>query len=248
MNNKQTKTNGNGNGNHTKSRVAHILEVRKHEISTWRIFKIMSELVDGFEMLASHPGKVVTVFGSARATLEDSIYRQATSLSSKLAKDGYTVITGGGGGVMEAANRGAYEVGGSSVGLNIKLPREQAINHYVTESQTFHYFFTRKVMLSLASSVYIYFPGGFGTLDELFEMLTLIQTKKIPLTPIILVGKKFWTPMVEWIKTTMVKENKTITKEEFTLFSLVDSVDEAYALIQKYEPYFEEKLEAFVGT
>lgn len=202
-------------------------------VQSWRIFRIMSEFVTGFDTLRKY-STAATFFGSARLAPHDKYYKEAESLAAKLAKKGFTIITGGGPGIMEAANVGAFKVGGKSVGLNIKLPIEQKLNHYVTESQMFHFFFSRKVMLAFASEVYIYFPGGFGTLDELFEIVTLIQTKKITRLPIVLFGKEFWTPMLHYFEKTLLRECKTIDKEDLDLFYLADSVEEAFDYITKH--------------
>jgi uncharacterized protein (TIGR00730 family) len=199
-------------------------------IQSWRIFRIMSEFVSGFDILRKY-STAVTFFGSAKLMPQDSLYKDAEALAAKLAKKGFTVITGGGPGIMEAANVGAFKVGGKSVGLNIILPTEQKLNPYVTESESFHFFFSRKVMLAFASEVYVYFPGGFGTLDELFEMVTLIQTKKIQRLPIVLYGKDFWTPLYEFFEKHLASTYKTIQVEDLELFHIVDSVDEAYAYI-----------------
>lgn len=222
----------------TKKQLARVegelLQSREEDnpIDSWRIFKIMSEFVEGFEMIRKYE-KAATFFGSARSGLDDKRYKEATELAGRLSKDGFTVITGGGSGIMEAANRGAFQAGGRSVGLNIELPTEQKLNPNVHESMPFHYFFTRKVMLSFASDVYIYFPGGFGTLDEFFELLTLVQTKKIKRIPIILYGKDFWSPLIEWFESNLVGKFKTIDKKDLDLFYLVDTVDEAYEEIKK---------------
>ena len=200
--------------------------------SSWRIFKIMSEFVEGFEFLSQY-GRAVSIYGSARYDLKHSIYKEATDLAEWLAKDGFTVITGGGPGIMEAANKGAKKAGKPSVGLNIQLSTEQRINPFVTHSRAFQYFFTRKVMLSIASEVYIFYPGGYGTMDELFEMITMVQTKKIDPIPIILVGKKYWTPLLSWIEETMYKENKAIGKADLDIYHLVDNAEEAYKYIKK---------------
>lgn len=211
-----------------------LLKMKKGDnpIDSWRIFKIMSEFVEGFELIRKY-GKAATVFGSARCGLESDLYKEATELGSRLAKDDFAIITGGGPGIMEAANRGAFQAGGRSVGINIELPMEQHLNPSVNESMDFHYFFTRKVMLSFASDVYIYFPGGFGTLDEFFEIITLVQNKKINRIPIILYGKEFWTPLVEWFKNDLVGKHKTIAPADLELFHIVDSVDEAHETITK---------------
>lgn len=201
-------------------------------VQSWRIFRIMSEFVNGFEVLRKY-GTAATFFGSARTRPGEPSYKAAEELAARLAKAGFAIITGGGPGIMEAANVGAFKVGGKSVGLNIELPMEQKLNPYVTETETFHFFFSRKVMLSFASEVYVYFPGGFGTLDELFELITLIQTRKITKIPVVLYGKEFWTPMLDFMKNQLVKEYKTIDPEDLDLMHLVDSVDEAYAYITK---------------
>jgi len=208
------------------------IESRDNEIESWRIFKIMAELVSGFELLRNYD-LAATIFGSSRCHFGDEVYMQAEDLAGRLAKLGFAVITGGGDGVMGAANRGAKEVGGDSVGLNIELPSEQQINGFTTESQEFHYFFTRKVMLAFASEVYVFFPGGFGTLDELFEIMTLVQTKKIKRIPIILVGKSYWEPLTTWFETMLCAEYHAIDKEELYLFQVVDSVDEAMEIITR---------------
>jgi uncharacterized protein (TIGR00730 family) len=199
-------------------------------IQSWRIFRIMSEFVNGFDILRKY-STAATFFGSARLNPQDPIYKDAENLAAKLAKTGFTIITGGGPGIMEAANVGAFKVGGKSVGLNIELPMEQKLNPYVTESESFHFFFSRKVMLSFASEVYIYFPGGFGTLDELLEIITLIQTKKISKIPILLYGKDFWAPLLVFFEAQLLRKYKTISTEDLELFHIVDSVDDAYAYV-----------------
>lgn len=199
---------------------------------SWRIFKIMSEFVEGFEMLHKY-GLSATFFGSARCNLNDKLYKEAGELAALLARDGFITITGGGPGIMEAANCGAFQAGGKSVGLNIELPVEQKINPSVHDSMEFHYFFTRKVMLSFASDVYIYFPGGFGTLDEFFELVTLVQTKKVNKIPIILYGRDFWEPLIAWFNESLINKFKTIEKQDLEIFEIVDSVDEAHKTITK---------------
>jgi len=203
-------------------------------MTSWRIFRIMAEFVAGFELLRKYR-LAATIFGSARALPDDRWYQASHKLGYLLAKDGFAIITGGGGGIMGAANKGAYEAGGASVGLNIKLPHEQRLNSYVTDSETFHFFFPRKVMLSFASEVYIYFPGGFGTLDEFFELLTLVQTKKISAVPIILVGRDFWQPLIDWFQKSLLDEYHAIGQGDLTLVHVVDSAEEAYAYIQKLD-------------
>lgn len=230
---KNTDTVSRGIESYPQCRVmSDLLDPNGDAIQSWRIFRIMSEFVSGFELLRKY-GLAVTFFGSARVQAGDPVYKASEELAAKLAKSGFTIITGGGPGVMEAANVGAFKVGGKSVGVNIELPMEQKLNPYTTESEHFHFFFTRKVMLSFASEVYVYFPGGFGTLDELFELITLIQTKKISKIPIILYGKDYWNPMLKWIEETLYKKYKTVTKEDMEIYHLVDSVDEAHDYIMK---------------
>ena len=199
-------------------------------VESWRVFRIMSEFVAGFELLRSY-GLAASIFGSTRFVPGDPYYKQAEDLASKLAKKGFVIITGGGPGIMEAANVGGFKVGGKSVGLNIQLPFEQKLNPYTTQSLSFDFFFSRKVMLTFASEVYIYFPGGYGTLDEFLEILTLIQTKKIERIPIVLFGKDFWDPLLAFFQSHLLKKYKTIGKEDMELFHVVDSVDDAMKYI-----------------
>jgi len=202
----------------------------------WRIFRIMAEFVDGFTFLSQFK-QTVTIFGSARFKEDNEYYQRAVTLSKKLAQDGYTIVTGGGPGIMEAANRGAKEGGGKSVGLNIQLPNEQRTNPYVTNSEAFNYFYTRKVMLAFAAEAYIYFPGGYGTLDELYEILNLEATRKIERhIPIILFGKDFWHPLVEWMKRSLVEQHETVSLEDFEAMKLVDTVEDAYHIIKTCKP------------
>lgn len=203
-----------------------------HIQAPWRVFTIMSEFVNGFEFLRRHK-KAATIFGSARLGFGDFVYRDAERLAYLLAQDGFAVITGGGPGVMEAANRGARKAGGTSVGLNIRLKHEQHINPYVTESEDFKYFFVRKTMLSFASQICIFFPGGFGTLDELFDILTLIQTEKIPRLPVILVNKEYWAPLLSWIQEHLWRKNKAIERTDMSLYYVVDNAAEAHRLIRR---------------
>ena len=201
-----------------------------NEIKTsdsWQIFKIMSEFVNAFEKLAKI-GPCVSIFGSARTKNNNLYFNLAEEIAIMLTKKGYGVITGGGNGIMEAGNKGAKKGKGKSVGLNIELPFEQKANKYIDSDKliNFDYFFCRKVMFVKYAQGFIVMPGGFGTLDELFEALTLIQTKKIGKFPIILVGKKYWKGLVDWIKDVMLKE-KNIDKEDLNLFFLVDSAKEA---------------------
>lgn len=212
----------------------HLEKVRKgqKEIPTWTVFKIMSEFIAGFEFLKNYK-KAVSIMGSARPNLKNGVYDEARMLGYKLSKAGFAVMTGGGPGIMEAANKGAYDAGGKSVGINIRLPFEQRTNKYVKESESFSYFFTRKVMLEYASQVYVFFPGGFGTLDEFFEMVTLTQTHKIRPVPIILINRAFWGGLLEWIKTTMYEKNQAIDFKDMEIYHLVDTADEAYELIKE---------------
>ena len=206
------------------------MDCKPKTIESWRVFKIMSEFIEGFDIIRRY-GLAISFFGSARATLEDSVYKNAEELAARLAKNGFAVITGGSSGVMQAANKGAFEAGGISVGLNINLPDAQTYNPYLTEKFGFDHFFVRKVMLTYASEVYVYFPGGFGTLDEFFEIVTLVQTKKIHKVPIILFGKEFWEPLLAFIEKTLLREHAAIDEGDMTLYTLVDSVDEAYDYI-----------------
>ncbi len=201
-------------------------------VQSWRVFRIMSEFVQGFELLRNH-GLSATFWGSARTMPDDQYYKDAEELAAKLAKKKYSIISGGGPGIMEASNVGAFKVGGKSVGLNIELPFEQKLNPYTTESLNFNFFFSRKVMLTFASEVYVYFPGGFGTLDEFFEIVTLIQTKKIRPIPIVLYGKDYWDPLIMFFKQNLLEKHNTISVEDLDLFHVVDSVDEAFKYINK---------------
>ena len=208
-----------------------------NEIKTsdsWQIFKIMSEFVEGFETLAKI-GPCVSVFGSARTLPGNKYYKLAEEIGFKLTKAGYGVITGGGPGIMEAANKGAKNANGRSVGLNIVLPFEQEANKYIDLDKliNFNYFFVRKVMFTKYAQGFIVLPGGFGTMDEFFEAITLIQTKKIGKFPIVLVGKKFWEGMVDWIKSSLLEE-KNINSTDLDLFIVVDSPDDAVKQINKF--------------
>lgn len=201
-------------------------------VQSWRVFRIMAEFVQGFELLREH-GLAATFWGSARTEPDNEYYKAAEELAAKLAKKDFSIISGGGPGIMEASNVGAFKVGGKSVGLNIQLPFEQKLNPYTTESLNFDFFFSRKVMLTFASEAYVYFPGGFGTLDEFFEIVTLIQTKKIEPIPVVLYGKDYWEPLLRFFEQHLLKKYKTISAEDLKLFHVVDSVDEAYKYITK---------------
>lgn len=209
------------------------LVCKPRELEPWRVFKIMSEFVEGFELLKRYP-VAVSLFGSARRGFEDHFYLEATELASRLAKRGFAIITGGSTGIMEAANKGAYEAGGSSVGLNIRLASNQSNNNYLTDAATFDHFFVRKTMLTFASEAYVFFPGGFGTLDEFFEIVTLIETKSIRKIPVVLFGKEYWEPLIAFIQSKLLDEHKAINKEHMEIFTLVDTVDEAYDYIIKH--------------
>jgi len=206
------------------------LVCKPRQLESWRIFKIMSEFVEGFEILAKY-GLAASFFGSARAGFGDAISQAATELAGKLAKRGFAVVTGGASGIMEAANKGAYEAGGASVGLNIRLSDNQSYNNYLTDSMTFDHFFVRKTMLAFASEVYIFFPGGFGTLDEFFEIATLVQTKKINPVPIVLYGKEFWTPITKQFEEELLNKYAAISPEDLHIYKVVETVDEAYDYI-----------------
>lgn len=202
---------------------------------SWAIFKIMSEFVEGYEKL-SKIKPCVCVFGSARTLPDNPNYLLAEDIAYKLSTNGYGVITGGGPGIMEAANKGASRAGGTSVGLNIELPFEQESNPYVDHDKNimFDYFFVRKVMFVKYSQGFIVLPGGFGTLDEFFESLTLIQTDKIGHFPVILVGKKFWSGLMDWITQVMRDEYKTISPDDMNIFHLVDTTEEAISIINSF--------------
>jgi hypothetical protein len=206
------------------------LVCKPRELESWRVFKIMSEFVEGFEAIKKY-GLAVSFFGTARATFEDHFYKECTELAGRLAKQGFAVITGGSAGIMEAANKGAFEAGGASVGLNIRLDQSQGLNKYVTESYTFEHFFVRKVMLAYASEVYVFFPGGFGTMDEFFEIVTLVQTGKIRKVPIVAFGREYWEPLVEYMRVKFLEEHGAVDAADMELFRVVDTVDEAYEYI-----------------
>jgi uncharacterized protein (TIGR00730 family) len=198
---------------------------------TWRVFRIMAELVEGFEAL-NNIGPAVTIFGSARLEPGSLYYNKCLAVSENLAKDGFAVISGGGPGIMEAANKGAQNGNGTSVGLNIELPMEQTPNPFQDIQVEFRYFFVRKLMFVKYAVAYVIFPGGFGTMDELFEALTLIQTKKIRSFPVVLVGKDYWQGMIDWLRKTMLAHGN-ISPEEIDLMHIVDDPDEVCAIINK---------------
>lgn len=201
---------------------------------TWRMFRIMAEFVDGFETLAQC-NPAVSIFGSARVTPEHADYRMAETIARQLAREGFAIITGGGPGVMEAANKGAAEAGGRSVGLNIELPMEQSPNPYSNIRVSFRYFFVRKVMFVKYASGFVILPGGFGTLDELFESITLIQTGKIRPFPVVLVGRAYWAGLVSWIRDVMMQDQK-ISAGDLALLRVVETAEEAIDVINEFAP------------
>jgi len=207
-------------------------EIRTND--SWAIFKIMAEFVEGYERLGKM-GPCVSIFGSARTKEDHEYYKLAESIAYELTQNGYGVITGGGPGIMEAGNKGAHRGKGTSVGLNIELPFEQHDNPYIDKDKSldFDYFFVRKVMFVKYSQGFVVMPGGFGTLDELFEAITLIQTKKIGKFPIVLVGRKFWSGLIDWIKSTMITEG-TISPNDLDLISIVDTEDEVLDVINTF--------------
>jgi uncharacterized protein (TIGR00730 family) len=202
---------------------------------SWAVFKIMSEFVEGYEKM-QRIGPSVSIFGSARTKPGTKYYEMAVDIAGRLSNKGYGVITGGGPGIMEAGNKGAHENGGVSVGLNIELPFEQNNNPWIDRDKSidFDYFFVRKVMFVKYSQGFIVMPGGFGTLDELFESITLIQTHKIGRFPIVLVGKSFWSGLMDWIKTTLLEAEGNISPKDLDLFAMVDTAEEAVAEIDKF--------------
>jgi len=209
-----------------------------NEIKTndsWAIFKIMGEFVNGYEKL-SRIGPCVSIFGSARTKPDHKHYKLAEEVAKKIVEQGYGVITGGGPGIMEAGNKGAHIAGGTSVGLNIDLPFEQHDNPYIDRDKSldFDYFFVRKVMFVKYSQGFVVMPGGFGTLDELFEAMTLIQTNKIEKFPIILVDRGFWGGLLNWVETTLLNANNNISKEDLDLIHLVDTADEVIEILDSF--------------
>jgi uncharacterized protein (TIGR00730 family) len=217
----------NKNGNPLVRADIHAKEVETH------IERIQREFADGFEFLAKYP-KSVTIFGSSLVSRDSDDYKKAEELGGRIVRDiGYAVVTGGGPGTMEAANKGAYDAGGVSLGLNISLPHERTTNAYATHSIKFTYFFTRKTMLSFAAEAYVFFPGGFGTFDELFSILTLIQTGKIPRVPIILFDSAYWNPLKDFMEKEMLKDHGAIEPRDLKIFEITDSIDRAMEIIKK---------------
>ena len=196
----------------------------------WRIFRIMSEFIDSFEIMAKHK-RLVSVFGSARTKPDDPVYQDCVRLGELLTDSGYGVLTGGGPGIMEAANRGAWNKNGDSVGLNIKLPMDQHPNTYQTESLDFRYFFVRKVCFLKYSVAIVVYPGGFGTIDEFSEALTLIQTSKVRTVPLVAVGKEYWGPLFDWFRSTMLRD-RMINEDDLDLFYVAENADDAFRHIK----------------
>ena len=200
----------------------------------WRIFRVMAEFTEGFEELSSI-GPAVSIFGSARTKPNEPYYKLAHTTAAKVAQAGFAVITGGGGGIMEAANKGAIEAGGQSIGLNIDLPMEQTPNEYQNLSLTFRYFFCRKVMFLKYAHGFIVFPGGYGTMDEFFESLVLIQTLKQATFPVVLMGTDFWSGLIDWMKEKMLKDHNYISPEDLDVFTLADDPETATKIIVDFK-------------
>lgn len=198
---------------------------------SWRIFQIMAEFVEGFDVMPQ-VFPAVTIFGSSQIKAQSAVYKTTTEVSRLLVENGFNVISGGGPGVMEAANKGATQAGGKSVGLHINLPSEQQANKYANVRLNFNYFFIRKVMFIKYAVAYIIMPGGFGTLDELFEALTLIQTKRIKTFPVILMDSEFWNGLLGWLRDTLVKK-KTLSKSDLEVFNVVDTAEEAVGIVKR---------------
>lgn len=211
-----------------------IEDLRKSE--TWRVFRIQSELVEGFESLYEL-GPAVTIFGSARLKEDSHYYKETVKVARMLSNAGFSIITGGGPGIMEAANKGAKGGKGKSIGLNIELPMEQYPNKYLDLNISFRYFFVRKLMFVKYAMAFLIFPGGFGTMDELFEALTLVQTRKIESFPIILYGSEYWNGLIDWMKNTLVNEG-TISREDFAFFQMVDTPKEVCELLKEHYRVF----------
>jgi len=224
--------------------ILNILKKQKSGITTPLTIKDINEIIkkrtkvadkefkDGYNLIKKYP-RSVSILGSARFNEDNIYYKQARSLASRIVRElNYAVVTGGGPGIMEAANRGAYEAGGMSLGFSIKLPQEQKNNPYLTDYAEFEYFFSRKTLLFFSAETYIYYPGGFGTMDELFEILTLTQTKKIPKTPVVLVGRDFWTPLLKLIDDKLYHDTNTINLDDEDIYKIVDTEDEIIEIIR----------------
>jgi len=199
---------------------------------TWRVFRIMSEFIEGFELM-SKVGKAVSIFGSSRIKPKDKFYKIAEKIAYLLSKEGYAIITGAGPATMEAANKGALRAGGQSIGLNIELPTKQKPNKYIDTLLEFRYFFVRKVMFVKYAKAFVILPGGFGTFDEFFESVTLIQTNRIKKFPVILVGSQYWKGLADWLSETVLK-NKRISKKDLDIFKIVDKPEEVVSAIKKF--------------
>lgn len=232
--NKEEKfTNGEGPHEHSVRKVKELAdEPPRMGMLSSRLTRIGKEFNRGFKFISKYD-LAASFFGSSRYGIQHNMYKEATKLAKLLAEQEFTIITGGGPGIMEAANKGAHEADGESVGLCIQLPTEQITNKYVNDSLSFHYFFSRKVMLSFASEVYVFFPGGFGTMDEFFEMITLIQTGKDEDILVVLVGEHYWGGLLDWIKNTIYEENKAIDEDDMDIYHLVDDAEEAFDLIKR---------------
>lgn len=217
----------------TQSSTRKLIEKTLRDETGARVSRIDREFDDGFKLINKY-NYTVSFFGSARFDQSHPYYKKAESIAAALVGRGFTIVTGGGGGIMEAGDRGASEAGGQSVGLNIQLPHEQKPNLYATEEMTFKYFFTRKVILAYGANAYIYFPGGYGTLDELFELMTLIQTKKAPMAPIILVGNEFWTALDMFIKTYLRDDMRTISPGDEDLYTITEDIEVIKAIIEHH--------------
>jgi uncharacterized protein (TIGR00730 family) len=202
-----------------------VIAQNKSKTMTW-------EFKNGYDMVTKYP-RSVSILGSAILLPDNEFYKKAESLAARIARElKYAVVTGGGPGIMEAANKGAFEAGGDSVGYSIKLPNEQYVNKYLTDYVTFDYFFTRKTMIYCSAEAYIYFPGGFGTMDELFEILTLIKTGKMPQAPVILIGKDFWQPLLNFIENKLYEDYRVISKDFMEIYKIVDNDDEILEIIK----------------
>lgn len=232
----------NKGNNNLKNMVNECIKNSDGDTTKSRMCIINNEFKSGFEIVKRYP-KSVTIFGSARFDEDHKYSKQATELAKRISKEGYAIITGGGHGIMGAAHKGSYLANGQSVGINIELPHEQTMNKYITDYIDFHHFFSRKVILSYSAEVYIYFPGGFGTMDELFEILTLKQCFKIPNVPVVLFGTKFWNPLKKFIEKTLLK-NGTISKKDLDLFIVTDDIDRVVKIV-KYAKIRSEAVEDF---
>lgn len=209
-----------------------LLQKRRIDDAEKRVSSIGKEFADGFEVIRHHP-RSVTIFGSARFTESHPYYQKAREISAKISLEGYAVVTGGGNGIMEAGNRGAHEAGGDSIGFNIELPFEQKLNPYVSEHLSFQYFFSRKVLLAFSAEAFLFFPGGYGTLDEFFEILTLVQTKKIPRVPIILVGDEYWGKLDAYINEVLLHSYEAISPEDTNLYDITENPDEIVRIVTR---------------